>query len=845
MEKEKLIKCTENEVECTSKLLHQRYSSIIGESRSVELRKIHKKLHFLLDKLKNNTFEVAIVGLEKSGKSTFANAFMGCDILPTKDARCTYTATRICYGTDDKAEVKFYSTNEFNEGFQQKLLALGVEIDDSLDWREWSLEKLDACVSELDLNSDRKNVLNDLKEIIENSSSLSEYLGRDIMVIDGEDLEFDIKGYIESPSKALAVKEIVIFSSRLVEMKNAVLYDVPGFDSPTQLHKDQTKAWMKRGDAVILIVNADRPSFNDSLVHFFEDIDKDDDSISIGEKLFVFANRADVASQLDDNMKKIRDELSKYRIMPETALSANVIAGSAKARLDIKNGDGEQILAILRSKGIEDDGIDRIRKMLSTYNDTIRVQVMQRRMQNAHAQVIDILNIICDENKISDGDTITIELDNILDLFKKESCEIIVQELSSYRDDLKKATQENLPITHRIRETVIQKIIPFEWQITDDEIRRKRNAEWMETGTLLTSEIDVRQEKFREMYDKFINDFVSLAVEEYKESEEAIVEIFANGLSVTPIHPHYDELISDISDYVHKKCYSTAPDGYYTSLIRRYSGCLFKTLISTPFAFESRYKAFDQDRKNFYSLSLFDNEIDDTIKPSNQPMHGQILFHTNITELTDNDSDDKAPLRNVILLAENKLNQVIPVHSETYKLIDEFMQKYDETAFRMILSEIRTFSNDNSEGIPLFALNPNPAFEELNSKLKAALSSQNTSDKTFDSLSEQTYHNFFWNYNKTVQSIKEEFISDVLILKNILDKQVMNAVSIEIPFLDLVDQNILSLREGLATDFNVFINERKNLILEDKYRSYNDEMERKRKQQEILKEIEMIFDSES
>ena len=70
---------------------------------------------------------------------------------------------------------------------------------------------------------------------------------------------------------------------------------------------------MKKSDAVILIVNADRPSFNDSLVQFFESVDKDDDGISIGEKLFVFANRADIATTLQDNLQRIREELQKLQ----------------------------------------------------------------------------------------------------------------------------------------------------------------------------------------------------------------------------------------------------------------------------------------------------------------------------------------------------------------------------------------------------------------------------------------------------------------------------------------------------------------------------------------------------
>ena len=90
------------EIECVKKLTDYKYQELIGQDRGLKLKTMLNKLMSIESKLDTSSFEVSIVGLEKSGKSTFANAFMGIDILPTKDARCTYTATRICYGFKEK-----------------------------------------------------------------------------------------------------------------------------------------------------------------------------------------------------------------------------------------------------------------------------------------------------------------------------------------------------------------------------------------------------------------------------------------------------------------------------------------------------------------------------------------------------------------------------------------------------------------------------------------------------------------------------------------------------------------------------------------------------------------------
>ncbi|MEH2373792.1 GTPase [Nostoc sp.] len=48
-----------------------------------------------LERLKKREFRIAVVGLEKAGKSTFINAWLECDLLPAKGGRYTFTTTQI------------------------------------------------------------------------------------------------------------------------------------------------------------------------------------------------------------------------------------------------------------------------------------------------------------------------------------------------------------------------------------------------------------------------------------------------------------------------------------------------------------------------------------------------------------------------------------------------------------------------------------------------------------------------------------------------------------------------------------------------------------------------------
>lgn len=243
---------------------------------------------------------------------------------------------------------------------------------------------------------------------------------------------------------------------------------------------------------------------------------------------------------------------------------------------------------------------------------------------------------------------------------------------------------------------------------------------------------------------------------------------------------------------------------------------------------------------NFYSLALFGAINDSQINPSTQAMHYQILFHEQLD--TDNNTDEDN-IGSLIIMAENKIGEVIAVDSELYDLIVAFINNYGSDAennFRGILDQIDILPETVDKGLPLFAIIPNPKRDKLIELLRS-VDPNSHFDGTSGIMSLDSYKKHFINYSKTNESIKDEFKTDIIILKNILDTQVMNAISIETPFMDLVEQNVLCLKESLdKSDFTSFVNQYKELLLDEKYRSLKAENERKQMQAEIIKEIENI-----
>lgn len=861
------ISRTEKEIHCIRELIKPKYEDLIGFKRKETLRGMLTKMEHLKEKLSNNLFEVAIVGLEKSGKSTFSNAYMGFDILPTKDGRCTYTTTSIQHGEKDCAEVFFYSSEEFNDEFFNKIRILVKKMgltfqsnDYPVIWTSWTKTMLEKLVSKSEVN-EKTNVQEDLENIIENKDSLSALIEASYWKSNG--IGEEIRGYIENPAKALAVKKINIYSQKLE--KNEIIYDVPGFDSPTELHKTQTKEWMEKADAIVLVVKAYEPSFNQSMTSFFRNIDKDEDSIPIGEKIFVFANKADFAETLQQNLETIKTDLMNLKIITDAKLiDERLQPGAAKARVLQKKGeDNSDILKGLEKNGIYSDGIDEIRKKLNLYNDTVRLEVMHRRIDHVHENLLTILEEIRKENRISEDDTLEKNIKEASNKFFSDARKQIKSKISAYADEINNKYTENPPITKNMKAKIDKIISPEKYQITEQELRVEKMGETVDRGDITDAEKNVRDKKYLAMYREFTEGVLELAGDEYQDIQEKFVSAFLEGLEILDSHPYRKELQEAIRRYVKEHSKNIEVNGYFDSLVRRYSGNLFLVLIDRPFASSARFNDFHKERRNFYGLALFGSKgVEEIMKTplDEQPLCTKILYH--ITGQQTVDFSVKEILSQLILMTEERIHEPVAVESELYELLFKLTELEKEGAkyeLQNILSSLQS-PDIRTDGLPLFAVLPNPIKDELTevirTRLKYAPKTGNVVQATRD-----CYDRYFIgrpeiaikkerptpeNIPQMASVIAEEFRTDVEILKEILSVEVVEAINIETPFLDLITRNSEAIKTSIDNaDFMNFFDENENKILCEKYKELYTEKEIRDKKKEILHEIETIIDKES
>ena len=316
--------------------LSEQHTGLFDFNMLNQLKASQTKCKKIYEKLEKNEFEIAIVGLEKAGKSTFGNALMENRILPDADERCTYTSTCIRYG-HDRAVVKFFNSREMDGVLRGYLETLGVENVDSYTYQSLSRSEYMSVFSKLDERDKsmyENTVHQDILNLLDNKNEiLANYVGKPERIFEGEDLYGEeFKAYIVSPKVAVAVKEVSIESSRLGKIQNAVIYDVPGFDSPTSMHLEQTKQRMKEADAIMLIASAEKPSFTAPALNMFQEV-VDEDNVSLSDKLFIFGNRADAANTLAKNIQTLKGEARKWKLLDGVLLEERLIIGSAKGHL--------------------------------------------------------------------------------------------------------------------------------------------------------------------------------------------------------------------------------------------------------------------------------------------------------------------------------------------------------------------------------------------------------------------------------------------------------------------------------------------------------------------------------
>jgi GTPase Era involved in 16S rRNA processing len=323
-----------------------------------------------LERLKKREFRIAVVGLEKAGKSTFVNAWLECDLLPAKGGRCTFTTTQI-YSVEHESEQRLE--------VQAKTEAEFINL----------LKELEKAQAQEDINTIRTNEIT-LQEVRTEGNLTFAFTRL-------EDIREPLKKYVADEKYAHAVLEARLYTNKLAQAEGIVFYDVPGLDSGLAKHVDEAQEMLSDCDAVILVQRF--TSLREKELEIIKFTEQGDKNVTVADKLFVFLSRIDSLGSAEA-MKTHIQEAAQDWLKRANLPNHRIVSGSAGAYLLLNNIAGEQTKLeigdthviqshLQRLTGIDDveilktdaTGMPIIKEKIFDYINTERVAILRKRCE--------------------------------------------------------------------------------------------------------------------------------------------------------------------------------------------------------------------------------------------------------------------------------------------------------------------------------------------------------------------------------------------------------------------------------------------------------------------------------
>lgn len=369
----------------------------IGIEMTEHLAELGREILRQLERLKQNQFKIAVVGIEKAGKSSFINAWLGCDLLPSDSKRCTFTTTQI------------YSVINDNEQCLKVFPKTKQQFDILLTQLQTAAEGK---------GEEAKRAQSDLKTIKQYKEQLSQTIeeGPQIEHFNAlEEIQDKLYRYVADPKYAHAIDQVQLYTSHLARADGIVFNDVPGLNSGLAKHIDESQEILHNCDAVILIQSAKRPSLESSEQKLVDFIINGDKEINIGEKLFVFFGMVDILATreaLVNNLEKAYEDwkirshnrLPRERIIPGSAGAWLVLTDIANAETKTQIGHPEALTDRLQTVLDQTKkellqtqcGIETVRLMIRKHLDLERYDILKKRCLRLNQKMLDLAKQIYD-----------------------------------------------------------------------------------------------------------------------------------------------------------------------------------------------------------------------------------------------------------------------------------------------------------------------------------------------------------------------------------------------------------------------------------------------------------------
>lgn len=241
---------------------------------------LNKSVENYISSAENPSYQIAIVGAIKAGKSTLINALIGLELASVNVTPETATLTKFRHSEKNSLKVKFYTSNEWNE-----------------IWADAKNKKADVFLEEY--------------KTLNAESVKEEYVGKSEIRIEFDSLasmrQEIIKWTSSKEKEHYFVKELEIGLTDLELPPQICLVDTPGLNDVIDYRSKITRDYIDGANAVIVCVNA-KTLRNEELLTIAKVFSK---ARYKKDKIYILGTQIDTMNSIED-WKLQRVEWIKY-----------------------------------------------------------------------------------------------------------------------------------------------------------------------------------------------------------------------------------------------------------------------------------------------------------------------------------------------------------------------------------------------------------------------------------------------------------------------------------------------------------------------------------------------------
>jgi replication fork clamp-binding protein CrfC len=288
--------------EDTSKWLNNVRKTLLTYEKTAILAGERTHLLERIERYEKQTFIVSLFGAFSAGKSSFANALLGDDVLPVSPNPTTATVSTVQSSTAKFPHGTVVVSLKSKESLNEEIQAVAEQLDAKL-----SVDNISSWQPAMKdyISSWQKTYAEYLLTIKASLASTSWKTGADLIVSIR-----DLQQFVADESKACLIEKVHIYYDTELTKKGIVLVDTPGVNSIHGRHTNVAFQQMRSSDAIFYLTYYNH-AFSKADQYFLQQMAKVNESFQ-QDKLYFVINAADLASsagELNGVKKHVYDQL--------------------------------------------------------------------------------------------------------------------------------------------------------------------------------------------------------------------------------------------------------------------------------------------------------------------------------------------------------------------------------------------------------------------------------------------------------------------------------------------------------------------------------------------------------